>query len=81
MSLITFYFITFIHVVRWCSLGAKPKRETRRGVNRSKYTDLITVCIPVSLALSLIIPENVDIIDYYDGFDTSKAVAGIRAYR
>ena len=62
-------------------LNQKEKLGGGGGVNRSKYTDLITVCIPVSLALSLIIPENVDIIDYYDGFGTSKAVTGIRAYQ
>ena len=80
ISLITFYFITFIHVVRWCNLRAKPKRETR-GVSRSKCADLITACVPVSWALSIIISETVDATDYYDGFGTGEVVIGIRAYQ
>ena len=47
ISLIMFYFITFINVVRWCNPRNKPKRETR-GVSRSKCADLITACVPVS---------------------------------
>jgi len=80
ISLITFYFIAFIHVVRWCNFRAKPKRETR-GVSRSKCADLVTACVPVSWALSIIISETVDATDYYDGFGTGEVVIGIRAYQ
>lgn len=80
ISLIMFYFITFINVVRWCNLRAKPKRETR-GVSRSKCADLITACVPVSWAISIIISETVDATDYYDGFGTGEIVIGIRAYQ
>ena len=80
ISLIMFYFITFINVVRWCNLRAKPKRETR-GVSRSKCADLITACVPVSWAISIIISETVDATDYYDGFSTGEIVLGIRAYQ
>lgn len=58
----------------------KPKRETR-GVSRSKCADLITACVPVSWALSIIISETVDATDYYDGFGTGEVVIGIRAYQ
>ena len=75
-----FYFITFLHVVRWCNLRIKPKRETR-GVSRSKCADLITACVPVSWAVSIIISETVDAADYYDGFGTGELVIGIRAYQ
>jgi hypothetical protein len=47
ISLIMFFFITFVNVVRWCNLRNKPKRETR-GVSRAKCADLITACVPVS---------------------------------
>ena len=80
ISLIMFYFITFINVVRWCNLRTKPKRETR-GVSRSKCADLITACVPVSWAISIIISETVDATDYYDGFGTGEIVIGIRAYQ
>ena len=80
ISLIMFYFITFITVVRWCNLRVKPKRETR-GVSRSKCADLITACVPVSWAASIIISETVDASDYYDGFGTGELVVGIRAYQ
>jgi len=80
ISLIMFYFITFINVVRWCNLRNKPKRETR-GVSRSKCADLITACVPVSWAASIIITESVDATDYYDGFGTGELVIGIRAYQ
>jgi heme/copper-type cytochrome/quinol oxidase subunit 2 len=80
ISLIMFYFITFINVVRWCNLRSKPKRETR-GVSRSKCADLITACVPVSWAISIIISETVDATDYYDGFSTGEIVLGIRAYQ
>jgi heme/copper-type cytochrome/quinol oxidase subunit 2 len=58
----------------------KPKRETR-GVSRSKCADLITACVPVSWAISIIISETVDATDYYDGFGTGEIVIGIRAYQ
>lgn len=80
ISLIMFYMITFISVVRWCNLRVKPKRETR-GVSRSKCADLITACVPVSWAVSIIISETVDAADYYDGFGTGELVIGIRAYQ
>lgn len=80
ISLIMFYFITFINVVRWCNLRNKPKRETR-GVSRSKCADLITASVPVSWAASIIISETVDATDYYDGFGTGEIVIGIRAYQ
>lgn len=80
ISLIMFYFITFINVVRWCNLRNKPRRETR-GVSRSKCADLITACVPVSWAISIIISESVDATDYYDGFGTGEILVGIRAYQ
>jgi heme/copper-type cytochrome/quinol oxidase subunit 2 len=80
ISLIMFYFITFINVVRWCNPRVKPRRETR-GVSRSKCADLITACVPVSWAISIIISESVDATDYYDGFSTGELVIGIRAYQ
>jgi heme/copper-type cytochrome/quinol oxidase subunit 2 len=80
ISLIMFYFITFINVVRWCNQRVKPKRETR-GVSRSKCADLITACVPVSWAASIIITESVDAADYYDGFGTGEIIIGIRAYQ
>jgi hypothetical protein len=80
ISLIMFYFITFISVVRWCNLRTKPKRETR-GVSRSKCADLITATVPVTWAASIIISESVDAADYYDGFGSGEIVIGIRAYQ
>ena len=80
ISLIMFYFITFINVVRWCNPRNRPKRETR-GVSRSKCADLITASVPVSWATSIIISETVDASDYYDGFGTGELVVGIRAYQ
>ena len=80
ISLIMFYFITFINVVRWCNLRNKPKRETR-GVSRSKCADLITATVPVTWAASIIISESVDAADYYDGFGSGEIVIGIRAYQ
>ena len=58
----------------------KPRRETR-GVSRSKCGDLITACVPVSWATSIIVNESTDAIDYYDGFGTTELVVGIRAYQ
>ena len=74
------YFITFINVVRYCNPRIKPKRETR-GVSRSKCADLITACVPVSWAISIIISESVDATDYVDGFSTGEIIIGIRAYQ
>ena len=58
----------------------RPRRETR-GVSRSKCADLITACVPVSWATSIIVSESTDAIDYYDGFGTTELVVGIRAYQ
>ena len=80
ISIVMFYWITFINVVRWCNPRVKPKRETR-GVSRSKCADLITACVPVSWAAAIIISETVDAADYYDGFGTGEIVIGIRAYQ
>lgn len=78
--IIVFFFITFISTVRWCNMRVKPRRETR-GVSRSKCGDLITACVPVSWATSIIVNESTDAIDYYDGFGTTELVIGIRAYQ
>lgn len=78
--LIVFFFITFIWTVRWCNMRIRPRRETR-GVSRSKCGDLITACVPVSWATSIIVNESTDAIDYFDGFGTSELVIGIRAYQ
>lgn len=78
--LIIFFFVTFISTVRWCNMRIQPRRETR-GVSRSKCGDLITACVPVSWATSIIVHESTDAIDYYDGFGTSEMVVGIRAYQ
>ena len=75
-----FFFITFLSCVRWCNPRLQPKRETR-GVSRSKCGDLITATIPVSWAISIIISESADAIDYYDGFNTTELIVGIRAYQ
>ena len=80
ISLIMFYFITFINVVRWCNMRTRPRRETR-GVSRSKCADLITATVPVSWAASIIISESVDATDYYDGFGSGEIIVGIRAYQ
>lgn len=78
--LIVFFFVTFICVVRWCNMRIRPRRETR-GVSRSKCGDLITACVPVSWATSIIVSESTDAIDYFDGFGTTEMVVGIRAYQ
>ncbi len=78
--LIIFFFITFICTVRWCNLRTQPRRETR-GVSRSKCGDLITACVPVTWAMSIIVSESTDATDYYDGFGTSEVVVGVRAYQ
>ena len=80
ISLIMFYFVTFLMSVQYCSARNQPKRETR-GVSRSKCADLITACVPVSWAMAIIISETVDATDYYDGFGTGQIVIGIRAYQ
>ena len=80
ISLIILFFITFINAVRWCNYRVRPKRETR-GVSRSKCADLITACVPVSWAISIIISESTDAVDYYDGFGTGELILGIRAYQ
>jgi len=80
ISIITFFFITFINVVKWCNMRNKPRKETR-GVSRSKCADLITASVPVTWAASIIVAENVDAVDYYDGFGTGEIVIGIRAYQ
>lgn len=80
ISLIILFFITFINTVRWCNYRVRPKRETR-GVSRSKCADLITACVPVSWAISIIISESTDAVDYYDGFGTGELILGIRAYQ
>lgn len=61
-------------------MRVKPRRETR-GVSRSKCGDLITACVPVSWATSIIVSESTDAIDYFDGFGTTELVIGVRAYQ
>nr|ASY95718.1 Cox2 [Paraurostyla sp.] len=78
--MIIFFTITFVSTIRWCNMRIKPRRETR-GVSRSKCGDLITACVPVSWATSIIVNESTDAIDYYDGFGTTELVIGIRAYQ
>lgn len=78
--LIVFFFISFLCVARWCSMRNQPRRETR-GVSRSKCGDLITACVPVSWALSIIISESNDAQDLYDGFGAGELIVGIRAYQ
>ncbi len=58
----------------------RPRRETR-GVSRSKCGDLITATVPITWAISIIVNESTDAIDYYDGFGTTELVVGIRAYQ
>lgn len=50
-------------------------------MSRSKCGDLITACVPVTWAASIIVSESTDAIDYYDGFGTTEIVVGIRAYQ
>lgn len=61
-------------------MRVRPRRETR-GVSRSKCGDLITATVPVTWAISIIVSESTDAIDYYDGFGTTELVVGIRAYQ
>lgn len=78
--LIVLFFIVFIITVRWNQNTNRPRRETR-GVSRSKCGDLITACVPVSWAASIIISESTDAIDVTDGFSTAELVVGVRAYQ
>lgn len=78
--LIVFFFITFLCTLRWCNMRIRPRRETR-GVSRSKCGDLITATVPVTWAISIIVNESTDAIDYYDGFGTTELVVGVRAYQ
>ncbi len=78
--LIVFFFLTFLCTVRWCNMRTRPRRETR-GVSRSKCGDLITACVPVSWAASIIISESTDSSDIYDGFGAAEITVGIRAYQ
>ena len=78
--LIIFFFLMFLFTIRWCNLRTRPRRETR-GVSRSKCADLITACVPVSWAASIIVNETTDAIDYFDGFGTTELAVGIRAYQ
>ena len=78
--LICFFFLTFLSTVRWCNLRMRPRRETR-GVSRSKCGDLITACVPVTWAISIIVYESADATDVNDGFGTGELVVGIRAYQ
>ena len=61
-------------------MRTRPRRETR-GVSRSKCGDLITACVPVSWATSIIVNESTDAVDLFDGFGTTELVIGIRAYQ
>ena len=78
--LIIFFSTTFLGTLRWCTLRIRPRRETR-GVSRSKCGDLITACVPVSWAISIIVYESADAIDLNDGFGTGELVVGVRAYQ
>ena len=78
--LIFFFFLSFLVVSRWCATHKKPVRETQ-GVSRSKCGDLITACVPVSWAASIIISESTDTADLNDGFGTGEVVLGVRAYQ
>ena len=78
--LICFFFISFVCTVRWCNNRVRPRRETR-GVSRSKCGDLITACVPVSWAASIIVNESTDATDLNDGFGTAELVVGVRAYQ
>lgn len=80
ITLIFFFFLTFIFTLRWCQIAVRPARETR-GVSRSKCGDLITAFVPVSWAASIIIHESTDAIDLFDGFGTAEMVFGIRGFQ
>ena len=78
--LVVFFFLVFLVTVRWNQNQNRPRRETR-GVSRSKCGDLITACVPVSWAASIIISESTDSADITDGFSTGELVIGVRAYQ
>jgi heme/copper-type cytochrome/quinol oxidase subunit 2 len=78
--MIIFFFITFLCTVRWCNMRVKPRRETR-GVSRSKCGDLITACVPITWAVSIIVTESTDASDFYDGFGAAEITIGVRAYQ
>ena len=78
--LIVFFFITFLCTARWCNMRVRPRRETR-GVSRSKCGDLITACVPVSWAITIIVTESTDASDFYDGFGAAELTLGVRAYQ
>jgi heme/copper-type cytochrome/quinol oxidase subunit 2 len=78
--LIVLFFLVFIITVRWNQNTNRPRRETR-GVSRSKCGDLVTACVPVSWAASIIISESADVVDITDGFSTAELVVGVRAYQ
>lgn len=78
--LVVNFFLVFLVTVRWNQNQNKPRRETR-GVSRSKCGDLITACVPVSWAASIIISESTDTADVTDGFSTGELVVGVRAYQ
>jgi len=61
-------------------MRTQPRRETR-GVSRSKCGDLITACVPVTWAMSIIVSESTDATDYYDGFGTNEVIVGVRSYQ
>ena len=61
-------------------MRTKPRRETR-GVSRSKCGDLITACVPITWAVSIIVTESTDASDFYDGFGAAEITIGIRAYQ
>ena len=78
--LIVFFFLTYLCTIRWCNMRVRPRRETR-GVSRSKCGDLITACVPVSWAVTIIVTESTDASDLYDGFGAAELTVGIRAYQ
>ena len=80
ISIIMFYFITFINVVRWCNVRTRPKRETR-GASRSKCADLITASVPLMWAIAILITESFDTADYNDGFGNHEVIIGIRGFQ
>lgn len=61
-------------------MRTKPRRETR-GVSRSKCGDLITACVPITWAISIIVTESNDASDLIDGFGAAEVTVGIRAYQ
>ena len=80
VSIIIFFFISYLVACRWCQIRNKPQRETR-GVSRSKCGDLITAFVPVNWASSIIIHESTDALEYYEGFGSTEMAVGIRAYQ